>query len=337
MARAVPLTLDMTRFGYHASHEQYSPSELLQYLVLAESAGFDSASCSDHFHPWTDEQGESGIAWSWLGAALQATSFSLGTVNAPGYRYHPAIIAQAAATLAEMFAGRFWFAIGTGEALNEAITGEPWPTKSERNERLRECAEIMRALWRGETVSHRGRVTVQEARLYSLPDEPAPLFGAALSPDTAQLVGAWADGLMTLGGPPGKIQPIIDAFRSGGGEGKPIYVQHTLSWARTDEEALRGAHEQWRFSALGNAVLPMLRTPQQFAAATEHIRAEDVAQGVRVSADLAQHAAWLEEYVELGIDAVYVFNVNRTQRPFIDAFGERVLPELSRGALSARS
>jgi alkanesulfonate monooxygenase SsuD/methylene tetrahydromethanopterin reductase-like flavin-dependent oxidoreductase (luciferase family) len=128
----------------------------------------------------------------------------------------------------------------------------------------------------------------------------------------------------------------VDAFRSGGVEGKPVYVQHTLSWARTEEEALRAAHEQWRFSTLGNAVLPMLRTPQQFADATEHIRPEDVAQGVRVSADLEQHAAWLVEYVELDIDAVYVFNVNRGQRAFIEAFGERVLPELSRGALSVR-
>jgi len=318
----------MTRFGYHASHEQYPPSELLQCVELAESAGFAAASCSDHFHPWTEAQGHSGFAWAWLGAALQATSLSLGTVTAPGYRYHQAIIAQAAATLAEMFPRRFWLAIGTGEALNEAITGEPWPTKAERNERLRECAEVMRALWRGETVTHRGRIVIQEARLYSLPDEQPPLFGAALSPETAEFVGGWADGLMTLGGPSGKVGPIIDAFRGGGGDGKPVYVQHTLSWARTEEEAARSAHEQWRFSALGNAVLPMLHTPQQFTAATDHVREDDVARGVRISADLAQHAAWLNEYVELGVDAVYVFNVNRGQRAFIEAFGESVIPQL---------
>src|SRR5918997_6060747 len=129
----------MTRFGYHCSHEQYPPSELLENVQAAEAAGFEGAMCSDHFHPWTDAQGHSGFAWSWLGAALQATSLSFGTVNAPGDRYHPAIVAQAAATLAEMFPDRFWLAIGSGEALNEAITGARWPAKRERDARLREC------------------------------------------------------------------------------------------------------------------------------------------------------------------------------------------------------
>jgi probable non-F420 flavinoid oxidoreductase len=319
----------MTRFGYHASHEQYRPSELLEYLELAEQAGFQSGSCSDHFHPWTEAQGQSGFAWSWLGAALHATSFPLGTVNAPGYRYHPAIIAQAAATLAEMFPRRFWFAIGTGEALNEGITGEPWPLKPERNARLAECAAVIRALWRGETVTHRGHVTVVDARLYTLPQEPPPLFGAALTPETAELVGEWADGLMTLGGPVEQIRNIVESFRRGGGEGKPVYVQHTVSWAPSEDEARRGAHEQWRFSALGTGLLPVLRTPAEFEAAARFVTPNDVAHGVRVSADLARHAAWLHDYVELGIDAVYVFNVNRSQRAFIEAFAERVLPELT--------
>src|SRR5918997_3009548 len=225
----------MTRFGYHASHEQYPPSELIELVKMAESAGFEAASCSDHFHPWTDAQGHSGFAWSWLGAALQATLLSFGTVNAPGDRYHPAIIAQAVATLAEMFPERFWLAIGSGEALNEAITGARWPTKPERNERLKECADVMRALWRGDTVTHRGRVHVQEARLYTLPATPPPLFGAALTPETAEFVGGWADGLATLGGPRETVQKNVDAFRRGGGEGKPVYVQPGLSWARTEE------------------------------------------------------------------------------------------------------
>lgn len=318
----------MTRFGYHASHEQYSPSELLQYVQLAESAGFEAAWCSDHFHPWTDAQGHSGFAWSWLGAALQSTALSFGTVNAPGDRYHPAIIAQAAATLAEMFPERFVLAIGSGEALNEAITGNAWPTKPERNERLKECAEVMRALWRGETVTHRGRVIVQEARLYSLPDKPPLLLGAALSPETAQFVGGWADGLVTLGGPRDQMEKIIEAFRRGGGEGKPISVQHGLSWARSEAEAKRGAHDQWRFSALGPDVLADLRTPKQFEAAARFVTPDDVAKGVRVSADLGQHVAWLEDYVDLGIDTVYLFNANRNQREFIEAFAEGVLPML---------
>jgi G6PDH family F420-dependent oxidoreductase len=255
-------------------------------------------------------------------------------VNAPGYRYHPAIIAQAAATLVEMFPRRFWFAIGSGEALNEGITGEPWPLEADRNARLAECAAVMRALWRGETVTHRGHVTVIEARLYTLPEAPLPLFGAALSPETAAFVGRWADGLMTLGGPVEKIRNIIESFRRGGGEGKPVYVQQAMSWARTEKEARRGAHDQWRFSALDRELLGVLRTPTEFEAAARLVTPNDVAHGVRVSSDLARHAAWLQEYVELGIDAVYIFNVNRGQRAFIDAFGERVLPEVVVGPAS---
>ena len=319
----------MTRFGYHASHEQYPPSELLECVTLAEAAGFEGAMCSDHFHPWTEVQGQSGFAWSWLGAALQATSLSFGTVNAPGGRYHPAIIAQAAATLAEMFPERFWFAVGSGEALNEAITGAAWPPKPERNARLKECADVMRALWRGETVTHFGRVRVQEARLYTRPATPPRLFAAAISEETAEFAGGWADGLMTLGAPRDSLERMLEAFRRGGGAGKPVHVQHTLSWALTDDAARRGAHEQWRFSALGGEVLPMLRTPAQFSAATQFVTADDVAQGVRVSADLGQHAAWLHDYVSLGVDAVYLFNVNREQRAFIDAFGARVLPQVA--------
>jgi coenzyme F420-dependent glucose-6-phosphate dehydrogenase len=325
----------MTRFGYHASHEQHRPSELIEYVSLAEAAGFDGAMCSDHFHPWTDAQGQSGFAWSWLGAALQATTLSFGTVNAPGDRYHPAIVAQAAATLAEMFPERFWLAIGNGEAVNEAITGSAWPTRAERNARLRECADVMRALWRGETVSHRGRVTVQEARLYTLPDSPPPLLGAALSQETAEFVGSWADGLMTLGAPREALAKILEAFRRGGGEGKPVFVQHGLSWARTESDARRAAHDQWRFSALGGEVLSMLRTPAQFEAASKFVTADDVAQGVRVSSDLGRHVAWLEEYIELGIDAVYLFNVNRHQREFIHAFAEGVLPAVASRAPTA--
>src|SRR4051812_35995199 len=177
----------MTRYGYHASHEQYAPSELLAYAQAATAAGFDGILSADHFHPWLEENGHSGFAWSWLGAALQATSSStFGVVCAPGDRYHPAIVAQSAATLAEMYPGRFRLYVGSGEALNEHVTGRPWPSKPERNARLRECVDVIRALWRGESVTHRGHVTVVDARLYSLPTEPPPLFAAAVSEETAE-------------------------------------------------------------------------------------------------------------------------------------------------------
>ena len=320
----------MTRFGYHASHEQYLPSRLLEYVRAAEQAGFQGAMCSDHFHPWLEEQGHSGFAWSWLGAALQATSLSFGVVNAPGWRYHPAIIAQAAATLAEMFPGRFWLAVGSGEASNEGITGEAWPPKRERNARLEECVDVMRALWRGETITHYGRVRVEEAKLYTRPAESPLLLGAALTEETAEFVGGWADGLITVGGEREGIEKVTDAFRRGGEE-KPVFIQHALSWARTDDEACRAAHEQWRFSALGGEVLPLLRTPRQFNAAAQFVTRDDVAKRVRVSADLERHADWLREYVDAGVEAVYVFNVGRNQREYIDAFGERVLPQLTDG------
>ncbi len=184
----------MTLIGYHASHEQYPPSELLAYVRAADAAGFQGVMCADHFHPWLEENGHSGFAWSWLGAALQATSFPFGVVNAPGDRYHPAIIAQAAATLAEMFPGRFWMAAGSGEALNEHITGNRWPPKPERNERLRECVDIMRALWRGETVTHYGRVTVEECLpLLSPPGAASSRRRSHLGADRgmARRVGGW--------------------------------------------------------------------------------------------------------------------------------------------------
>ena len=320
----------MTLFGYHASHEQYPPSEMLAHVRAADAAGFEGVMCADHFHPWLEENGHSGFAWSWLGAALQATSFPFGVVNAPGDRYHPAIIAQAAATLAEMFPGRFWMAAGSGEALNEHITGNRWPPKPERNERLKECVDVMRALWRGETVTHYGRVTVEDAYLYSRPTEPPRLVGAAVSEPTAEWVGGWADGLVTTGRPREGMKRMIDAFHRGGGEGKPIMVQHGLSWARSEGDARRNAHEQWRFSALGGDVLWTLRMPSEFASASQFVTEKDVAGTIRISSDVARHVEWIQEYVQAGVNEVYCFNVGKNQREFIDVFGDRVLPDLQR-------
>ena len=319
---------DMTLYAYHASHEQHSPDRLLTYVRAAEAAGFDAAMCSDHFHPWLPEQEHSGFAWSWLGAALQATKLSFGTVTAPGWRYHPAIVAQGAATLALMYPGRFWLALGSGEALNEGITGLPWPPKPERTAQLAESADVIRRLLRGETVTHRGRITVVEAKLYSRPEQVPLLFGAALSAETAASVAEWADGLLTIGGKPENVREVVDAFRRSGGEGKPVFLQHVISWARTEEAARTQAHEQWRQAVLGGKLLPELRTPEQFREASEPVRPADVARTIRVSADLSQHAAWLSEYETLGIGAVCIMNTGRNQEEYIEAFGTRVLPEL---------
>ncbi|HLM65936.1 MAG TPA: TIGR03885 family FMN-dependent LLM class oxidoreductase [Longimicrobium sp.] len=320
----------MTRIGYHCSHEQYAPSRLLELVVRAEQAGFGSAMCSDHFHPWTGAQGHSGFAWSWLGAALQATSLSFGAVTVPGgWRYSPAIIAQAAATLAEMFPGRFWIAPGSGELLNEGIVGEKWPIKADRNARLREGCEIIRALWAGETVTHRGLITVEEARLYSLPAQPPRIVGAALSPETAEWLGGWADGMITTVRDRKGMQEMIDAFRRGGGEGKPIYLQAQLSFAKTYDEALQGAYDQWRTVKLPPPVLAELRTPAHFEALGETVKPEDMAEKLRISADPEQHLEWLAEDVQMGFEEINLHCVHRDgQERFIDVFGERVLPQL---------
>jgi probable non-F420 flavinoid oxidoreductase len=318
----------MASYGYHASHEQFPPSALLAHVREAERAGFQAAMASDHFHPWSDAHGESGFAWSWLGAAMQATSLPFGIVNAPGYRYHPAIIAQAAATLAEMFPRRFWIAVGSGELLNEHITGERWPAKHERNLRLRECADVMRALWSGETVTHRGLITVEEARLYTRPAVPPRLIGAALSVETARWLGGWADGLITTSQPRDQLRRLIEAFREGGGEGKPLLLQVKLSHAATEEEAIAAAHDQWRTVVFDSAVLADLRMPAQFDAASRFVQRDEILPFVRTSTDLERQAAWLREDAALGFDEIFLHSVHRDQTRFIEDYGEKVLPAL---------
>lgn len=318
----------MAVIGYHASHEQFSPGELLQLLQHAQDAGFTAGMCSDHFHPWSAEQGHSGFAWAWLGAAMQATSLSLGVVNAPGYRYHPALIAQAAATLAQMYPERFWLALGSGEVLNEGITGEPWPPKLERNARLLEAVTVIRALWAGEEVTHDGLIKIDRARLYTLPPVLPPIYAAALSAETARWAGAWADGLITVSAPRQDQQRIIDAFRDGGGEGRPVVLQVKVSYAENAEEALRGAHQQWRTNVLPGQLPHTLQTPDDFAAAGSLVRPEDLFDQVRISSDPGWHAAQLQADLDQGFDRLYLHNVNRDQKQFIDAFGTSVLPRL---------
>jgi probable non-F420 flavinoid oxidoreductase len=316
----------MTAVGIHASHEQIAPSALLTAMREAEAAGFARAWSSDHFSPWSERQGESGFAWSWLGAAMQATAMPYGVVNAPGQRYHPAIVAQAAATLAELFPGRLSVALGTGEFSNEHITGEPWPRKATRNARLRECVDVIRALFRGEVVNHDGLITVDRARLWTLPAEPPPLLATAVSAETAAFAGEWADGLITINQP--QLTRVLDAFREHGGADKPVAVQVHVSWAETDDEALRIAHDQWRTNVFPPPLCWDLATVEQFDVAAAHVRPEDLHGPVLVSSDLARHVAWIQELAALGLDAVYVHHVGKEQRRFIDAFGEHVLPAL---------
>jgi len=315
--------------GLHCSHEQIAPSRLLSHVREAEAAGFGAAMSSDHFSPWSERQGESGFAWSFLGAALQATELPFGVVNAPGQRYHPAIIAQAAATLSELFPGRFWLALGTGEASNEHITGAPWPSKAKRNARLRECVEVMRTLFAGEVVDHDGLVRVDRARLWTLPANPPSLLAAAVTAETARWCASWADGLVTINQPRDALERVIESFREGGGEGRPIHLQVHLSWAKSEAEALRVAHDQWRTNVFGPPLSWDLETVEQFDMAAAHVRPEDVRRSVLVSADTGRHVEWLRELAELGFEEIHLHHVGQDLSPFIQAFGERVLPELA--------
>jgi probable non-F420 flavinoid oxidoreductase len=319
----------MPVIGLHCSHEQIPPSRLLEHVRAAEPAGFRAAMSSDHFSPWSERQGESGFAWSFLGAALASTALPFGVVNAPGQRYHPAIVAQAAASLCEMFPGRLWVALGTGEASNEHITGEPWPSKAKRNARLRECVDVMRALFAGEVVDHEGLVRVDRARLWTLPAEPPSLVGAAVSEETARWCGGWADGLVTINQPRERLERVVAAFREGGGEGRPVHLQVHLSWAPDEDEAFRIAHEQWRTNVFNPPLCWDLQTVEQFDLAAAHVRPEDVAGSVLVSADLERHIAWLQELSELGFEQIHLHHVGQDLGPFIEVFGERVLPRLA--------
>jgi probable non-F420 flavinoid oxidoreductase len=314
--------------GFHASHEQAPPSQLLRDVVAAEAAGFEAAMCSDHLAPWSNRQGHSGFAWSWLGAALEATSFTLGVVTAPGQRYHPALTAQAAATLTEMYPARFWVALGSGENLNEHITGDRWPDKPTRDARLVESAAVIRRLLDGEEVTHRGLVRVDRARVWSRPAAPPPVFAAAVSARTAASVAGWADGLITVATPRGELQTVVDSFRAAGGADKPIYVQVHLSWAPDEQQALALAFDQWR-SNVGPASLAWnLELPEQFDALGEFVRTDDVSAVVRTSSDLGRHVGWIEELLELDPAGIYLHHVGRDQREFIEAFGARVLPRV---------
>ncbi|GAA5120036.1 TIGR03885 family FMN-dependent LLM class oxidoreductase [Alloalcanivorax gelatiniphagus] len=315
------------RLGFHASHEQIAPSRLLSDLEHAERAGFEMAMCSDHFGPWSARQGHSGYAWAWLGAALARTDLELGCVCAPGQRYHPAVVAQKIATLAEMFPGRFWTALGSGEASNEHITGERWPRKEVRTRRLEECVSVIRRLLDGEEVSHDGLVTVDRARLWERPSVAPRLIGPAVSVASAARVAAWADGLVTINQPVEVLRDIVSAYRDAGGRG-PLSLQVHLSWASTGEEADAIAYDQWRSNVFTEPVNWDTETPEAFDVMAEHVDLEAVRGAVEVSSDLSWHRDRIAELAAVGFDDVYLHFVGQEQAGFIDAFGAEVLPAL---------
>ncbi|MET1036116.1 MAG: TIGR03885 family FMN-dependent LLM class oxidoreductase [Arthrobacter sp.] len=318
----------MALIGFHASHEQAGPAQLLNDVRHAEAAGFQAAMCSDHFNPWTSRQGHSAHTWAWLGSALATTGLRFGTVTAPGQRYHPAILAQAAATLATMYPGRLWMATGTGENLNESITGEPWPPKDVRNQRLAESVDVMRRLFAGERVTHRGAIHVEDARLWDRPEEAPRILAPAVSTETAAWSAGWAEGLITVNQTEDKLRRVVDAYRDAGGAG-PLALQLHLCWAPAESEAERIAHEQWAGNTVSPPVTWDLPTPEHFEAIAARTSPQEVRGSVVVSSDLAELTDRVAGLAALGFDEVYLHHVGQEQTAFIDAFGDHVLPHLA--------
>lgn len=317
----------MTVFiGYHASHEQLPPSRLLDAVVAAERAGFDGAMCSDHLAPWGVRQGESGFAWSWLGAALASTSFSLGVVSAPGQRYHPVVIAQAIGTLEEMYPGRFWAALGSGEAVNEHITGDPWPAKPARNARLEQGVEVIRELLAGHEVSRHGLLEVHRARVWSRPSQPPPLLGAAVTAETAAWVAGWADGLATVAQPRETLAEVVAAYRRAGGSGSCVLQVH-VAWEESERDALDLLREQWRHAAIAGSLWD-IEQPEDFDALAGDPTDEQLRAGALIATDAGDLAEQIAELVALGFDRVYIHDVGTDQRGFLARAERELLPAL---------
>jgi len=314
----------MPTIGYAAMFEQFAPSDLLRYCQLAERSGFASVMASDHFHPWTPSQGQSGFVWSWLGALGATTGLRFGTgVTPPGPRYHPAVIAQAAATLEQMFPGRFWLGLGAGEALNEHITGAYWPEGPARLETLNEGIEVIKRLFSGKVVKYRGQHwTLESAKLYTLPETPPPIYVATSGPIQSERTGATCDGIIMVGAADEKIAGLLARFAKGAREaGKdpstmPRLIQlHVREWPN------------------GGMAFPKadIRNPEDFAAMASLVRPEHYRDRVLISPDLEEHRRRLQYYADLGFDEIYVHNVGRNQEEFIRAYGAHVIPALRPG------
>jgi len=327
------------RIGYAAALEQFHPTEILEYAVLAEQHGFSGVMAADHFQPWVPAQGQSAFVWNVLAALGMVTRGDLGPgVTAPTFRWHPALVAQASATLEAMFPGRHWLGLGSGEALNEHIVGQYWPEAPERVNRMFEAIEIISKLFAGSLAGKDVKYTgtyyrLESTRLWTMPPTPPPIYVATAGPVTARRAGAHADGLITVGAPPEKIEGLLQRFAAGARDaGKdpatmPRLLQVHLSWAATDTEALANALDQW---PNGGMKFPKadIRSPFDLAQMARLVRPEDFEGRLVISADPDVHRAALQRYADLGFDAIYLHNVGRNQREWIEVFGREVLPKL---------
>lgn len=317
------------RFGYFLSTEEYDPHQLVHQARLAEDAGFDALWISDHFHPWNNEQGQSPFVWSVIGAIAQATNLPVTTaVTCPMVRTHPAVIAQAAATSAAMLEGKFILGVGSGEALNEHILGTPWPTADKRLDMLEEAVEVIRKLFSGETVSHEGRFyTVDTARIYTLPDQPPPIYVSGFGPKATEVAARIGDGYITTT----PDEELLGLFRERSG-GKPAQAGFKVAYADTEEEGVGHAHRLWSNSGLPGELAQVLPSPQHFEQASTLVTKESTAQSVVCGPDPERHVDAFAPFVDLGFEEVYVANMGPNYEAMIKTYGEKVLPALRSGS-----
>jgi G6PDH family F420-dependent oxidoreductase len=324
----------MLRLGYKLSSEEFGPRDLVRFGRLAEESGFQFALISDHFHPWTDAQGQSPFVWSVLGGLAEATEhLQIGTaVTCPTMRLHPAIVAQAAATSAVMLEGRFFLGVGTGENLNEHVVGARWPAVEVRQAMLEEAVAVIRLLWKGGYQDHHGQFyTVENARLYTRPDSPPPIIVAAAGPRAARLAGRIGDGLITTDPDPA----LLKAFTAAGGRRKPRYAELSVCWAADEAKARRTAFRQWPTAGMGWELTTELAIPAYFEAAAEMLDEDAVAESVVCGPDAERHLKAIRKYADAGFDHVCVHQVGPDQEGFLQFYAEEVLPRLVRRRAAA--
>lgn len=312
------------RIGYFLSTEEYAPAELIAQARAAEEAGFAGLWISDHFHPWSNEQGNSPHVWSVIGAISQVCDLPVTTaVTCPTVRIHPAIVAQAAATCAEMLDGRFTLGVGTGEALNESILGGPWPTLDVRLEMLEEAVALIRELWTGEVVSHRGpHYTVEHARIYNLPETPPDIFVSAFGPKAVEVAGRIGDGY--IGTSPDA--DLVRRFKEVSG-GRPAQAGAKVAFATSQEEGWEHAHRLWPNAGLPGEMAQILPTVEHFEQATELVTMDSTRESVVAGNHPDPHLEQVRTYAEAGYDELYVANMGPHYLDMIEFYGKHVLPE----------
>jgi G6PDH family F420-dependent oxidoreductase len=313
------------KIGYFLSCEEWGPHDLVSQAVKARQAGFEGLWISDHYHPWNDEQGHSPFVWSVIGAIAQATNgMTLTTaVTCPTIRIHPAIIAQAAATSAILLDGRFRLGVGSGEALNEHILGDRWPSADERLEMLEEAIEVLRLLWQGDVKHHRGlHYRVDHARVYDLPDEPPPIIVSGFGRKSVELAARIGDGYCTVG----PDSQSVDLFRSAGGGAKLVQGGLKVCWGADEAQAVQTVHRLWPNEALPGELAQVLPTPEHFEQASELVSEEMVAEDVPCGPDVERHVSAIRAYADAGFDELYVGQIGPEQDAFFEAYRDRVLP-----------